>query len=512
MTTGSEVASRRVTGREVLIVLVVLAVAIATRPTMFDGAALWTKRFWLDEQCCTMYPIYDASSFFDLFGTVKRSEVGPPLMHMIVWTVGKITGSLSPTVVRSVMLVSVAASLLLLWVVLRRRFSITATAAAVIAVAGHGLVLQHAFDGRFYGPWLFFAVGYAWALGLDSDKPNSRRRDVAVALFSLFLCTIHWFGVISLGLMAMGAVAAHGRRWKEGLRLVAPGVVGLVALAALIPMLLFQLRVGGEDILWVPPLNAAQVKVFVQAFVIRLPILIALVVVGIAALRQGGERRAVMSVLRDPPMAAMLATGLMTLALVVISAVLNSVMVPRYAIVSVLLAAPIIAFAADLVKPWQRVVLAAVFAFLLTQRMAREIRNANYFATTTNVYADLVGELRKQHAPIVFQSYFMMYPVDGLARRQSVISVLDLPDSTIRSLFPPTPDNEPRIAKMRLDRNQARLHNRGFGFPIIATKAQLDTTRLFYLMGPDMQELGRVLFPRHRNARIHELVTVFQLP
>lgn len=504
--------TRRRTLMELLAVLAVFAIAIATLPTLFDGAALWTKRFWLDEQCCTMYAVTDARSFFDLFGTVKRSEVGPPLLHMIVWTVGKITGSLSPTVVRSIMLVSVVLALLMLWTILRRRFSASASASALIAVAGHGLVLQHAFDGRFYGPWLFFAAGYAWALGLDAQQPRSRRRDVAIALFSLFLCTIHWFGVISLGLMATGAVAAHGRRWKEGLRLVAPGIVGLVALAALIPMMLFQLRVGGEDILWVPPLNMAQVKVFVQAFIIRLPIIIALLVVLAAALRKALTRAAVVSVLRDPPMAAMLATGLMTFALVAISAVLNSVMVPRYAIVSVLFAAPIIAFAAELEKPWVRVALAGIFAMLLVERMDREINNANYFATTTNVYADLVAELRKQNAPIVFQSYFMMYPVDGQARRQSVISVLDLPDSTIRSLFPPTPDYEPRIAKMRLDRNQARLHNRGFGFPIIATKAQLDTTRLFYMMGPDMQQLGQILFPRHRNARIHELVTVFQLP
>lgn len=495
---------------ELGVLLAVLAIAIATLPTLFDGAALWTKRFWLDEQCCTMYAVTDANSFLDLFGTVKRSEVGPPLLHMIVWTVGKITGSLSPTVVRSIMLVSVVAALLVLWVVLRRRFSASASACALVAVAGHGLVLQHAFDGRFYGPWLFFAAGYAWALGVDSEQPRSRRRDAAVALFSLFLCTIHWFGVISLGLMATGAVAAHGRRWKVGLRLVAPGIVGLVALAALIPMLLFQLRVGGEDILWVPPLNWLQVKTFVQAFIVRLPVIIALVVVLAAALRKAVTRPAVMAALRDPPMAAMLATGLMTFALVAISAVLNSVMVPRYAIVSVLFAAPVVAFAADLERRWVRLALAGIFGMLLVARMDREINNANYFATTTNLYADLVAELRKTNAPIVFQSYFMMYPVDGQARRQSVISVLDLPDSTIASLFPPTPESGPRIAKMRLDRNQARLHNRGFGFPIIATKAQLDTTRVFYMMGPAMQELGQVLFPRHRSAQIHELVTVFE--
>lgn len=502
--------SRRRTVIELGVLLAVLAAGIATLPTLFDGAALWTKRFWLDEQCCTLYAVYDAGSFFDLFGTVKRSEIGPPLLHMIVWTVGKIAGSLSPTVVRSIMLVSVVAALLLLWVVLRRRFSVSASAAAVAAVAGHGLVLQHAFDGRFYGPWLLFAAGYAWALGVDSGQTRSRRRDFALALFALFLCTIHWFGVISLGLMAAGAVAAHGRRWKAGLRLVAPSLVGLVALLALIPMLLFQMRSGGEDILWVPPLNVTQVKVFMQAFLLRLPVLMALALILIAAFRAPGQRPDVMSVLRDPPMAAMIGTGLMTLALIVISAVLNPVMVPRYAIASVLFAAPIVALAAESIKPYLRVLLTAVFVLLLVRRMEREIINARYFSQTTDLYAELVAQLKPQNVPIVFQSYFMMYPVDGQARRQSAIRVLDLPDSTIRSIFPASPDYESRIARMRLDRNQARLHNRVFGFPIPATKALLDTTKVFYLMGPEMQELGQMLFPNHRNARLHELVTVFQ--
>ena len=520
MTGGAPERMRRY---EPLIVAAVLAAAVATLPLFFDASTLWTRRFWLDEQCCTLYAVNDARSFVDLFRTVQRSDVAPPLLHMIVWTVGKITGSLAPVVVRSIALTTILLSLLVLWVVLRRRFSVTATAAAVVAVASHGLVPEHAFDARFYGPWLLFATSYVAALGIDHDRPRSRRRDVAVALFALLLCTIHWFGVTSLGLMASAAVAAHGRRWRDGLRLVAPSALGLVALAALTPMMLTQLRVGGDDLLWVLPLSGTQVWQFTQAFLLRLPILLSLAVLLVMALRAppptADQRVAIASVLRDPSMAAMLATGLMTFVLVFISAAMNPVMVPRYAIASVLFAAPIVALAAESLRPYQRVILTLVFGVALAQQLNRDIRSKRYFAEVTNTYAALLSQVSHQTAPIVFQTYFLMYPVDGQARTASRVRVLDLPDSTIRALLPDSAGMASRIRKVRLDRNQARLHYRQFGFPIPITQAQLDSAPQFFFFGRDVDltaqfssvpALLQQLFPRHRVVRLNDFVTMAQ--
>lgn len=504
--------------RELITVAVAICAIIACIP-LINAEVLLTKRFWLDEQCCTLYPLYDSPSFFELFGRVKDSDVAPPLLHIMLWVLEKFTGSMSPLVLRSFMLASVAGALFVLYAVLRRRFSVTSSALAVVVVAGHALVIHHAFDGRFYGPWLFFAVCFAWTLGLDADRP-SRRRDILLAVLSVLICTLHWFAVNSVGLMAVGAVAAHGRRWREGLRLVAPSALGVVALAAFSPMMLAQLGTGGDDLLWVPPLNLDQVKQFVMAFIVRVPVLLAVVVLLIDLLR--GEQRRVrfLPTLRDPVMAALLATGLMTVVLMAISVVLNPVMVPRYAIVSVLFAVPIVALAGETLPRWLRVAAALVVALLFAQSVSRALRGARYFEAVMDTYAGLVQRLEAEKVPMVFQTYFIMYPVDGAAKDRSVIRLLDLPDSTINKLVPDSVAGRADRAKLRLDRNQARLHNRAFGFPVIMTQAQLDTTPRFFFFARDADltahftnavALGQAMFPRHRVERVHEYVTMFTL-
>jgi hypothetical protein len=502
--------------RELLVVAAVMCAIVACIP-LLNAGVLVTKRFWLDEQCCTLYPLANARSFFDLFDRVANSDVAPPMLHVILWFVGKITGSLSPLVVRSVMLASVAATLFVVYATLRRRFSMTSSALAVVVIAGHALVIHHAFDGRFYGPWLFFAACYAWALGVDAGRP-SRRRDVLLAVLSIFICTLHWFAVNSVGLMAAGAVAAHGRRWKDGVRLIAPSIAGVIVLAAFMPMMINQLGIGGEDLLWVPPLNWGQVKQFVGAYILRVPMLLAVVLLLLDALRGEQRRARILPVLRDPVMAALLATGLMTLVLIAISAVMNPVMVPRYAIVSVLLAAPVIALAAETIRPYQRVLVTVVFAMLFTQSASRALRGARYFQYVMDTYAGLVDRLKSENVPLVFQTYFIMYPVDGQAQQRSVIKLLDLPDSTIHKLLPDSVNQRPNRAKLRLDRGQARLHNRIFGFPILMTQAELDTTPRFFFFARDADltadfrdavVLGQAMFPRHKVQRVHEYVVMF---
>jgi hypothetical protein len=501
--------------RELLLVGLAMCAVVACIP-LINAEVMLTKRFWLDEQCCTLYPLGRDPSLVQLFRNVSNADVAPPLLHVILWLLAKVTGSLSPLVVRSVALASTAAALFVLYALLRRRFSVTSCVLAVAVVSGHALVIHHAFDGRFYGPWLFFAASYLWALGLDAGQP-SRRRDVIIAIVSICLCSLQWFGVNSLGLMAMGAIAAHGRRWKVGLRLVAPSVAGIVVLAALIPMMLHQLSLGGEDLLWVPPLNMGQVKQFVMAFVLRVPVLLAVVMLLIDYLR--GEKRRVraLPVLRDPVMAAILATSLMTPVLMFISATMGPVMVPRYAIVSVLFVAPFVALAAETVNRWLRVAVTVVALLLFAQGVSRALRGSRHFQFVMDTYAALVDRLKSENVPLVFQTYFIMYPVDGLSRERSVIRLLELPDSTINALLP-LPEQLESRKKIFLDRNQARLHNKLFGFPIPITQAQLDTTQKFYVMARDLDltgrlnnvvAVGRVLFPRHRGERVHEYVTMF---
>src|SRR5438270_6357593 len=137
-----------VTSREVLSAVVVLALAIAILP-LAGGAVLWTRPLWLDEICCTLYPVSNAATPLDVIrNIVQRQDYAPPLLHLIVWSVGRVTGGITPIVLRSISLGCVSLALLFVYFTLRRRFDRAPSVAGALAVATHSLVLTHAFEGR----------------------------------------------------------------------------------------------------------------------------------------------------------------------------------------------------------------------------------------------------------------------------------------------------------------------------------------------------------------------------
>jgi hypothetical protein len=515
-------AAPRLASREGGVALALLAGAWLLLAASDDWLLL-RHRYWMDELCCTVYALRDASNPIELFRYATRYDVAPPLLHFLIWPFTKLAGY-EPQVVRSVTLACAVAATWLLYLVLRRRFGRMASAGAVVGVASHTLLLHHAFDARFYAPWLLFAVAYAWSLGVDAGQP-SRRRDVLLALFAVCLCTIHWFGVTSLFLLAAGAVAAHGTRWRAGVRLVAPSVAGVVVLVALLPVMLSQLRVGGDALLWVPALSAAQLLQMTQLFLLRLPLVIAILLL-IAdrllpeRLRHPGERTPPSAIVQDPSIAALLATILMPLVLVGITIVLEPVMVPRYAVVALLAAAPVIALGLQVSGRVGYGVVVAVFALWVVGFADKELGYARYTDGLMGEYTRQFKEMRVRypHIPIVFNSYFNLYSVDGMSRQQSVARVMDLPDSTIAMLFPDSSQLEDK-RRMLVNRGAVRLHQRGFGFPRTVAQSDMDTMPRFFLFSTDEDlplghqnsiEYGRALFPRHQPRRLSDIITFFE--
>ena len=502
----------RATRKELLgagaIVIAVIAAILA-----LNTRVLLTKPFWLEERCCTVYPVQDSRSLFDLYANVREHDVAPPLLHGMLWVVGKVTGSLDPVIVRLFAVATIAAALFLLYVVLRRHFTRGASLLGVLAVAGNRMVIHHAFEGRFYGPWLLFAVAFVWALELDADAARSRRRDVAIALSAILLCTIHWFGIISLALLAGSAVFAlsRGSGWRSALRRVAPTAAGVVAFVAFVPMMLDQLRIGGDTIRWVPPLSVAQLREFAGLYLVQWPVLVG---AGILLIDRIESRRLdVRRFVNDPALAGLLATIAMTLALALVSLILAPVMVHRYAIVSALFAAPIVALAAEAFPSKLRMAFAVVLALATAVVAGQAVRGAVVFSDTFATYRALEKQLEPERVPLVFTSVFLSYPVDGELRTNAPSRVLQLPDSIIRTM----PGDTAVHNKIRFDRDLARLHYAGFGYPRPVTLAELDTMPKFYLFSRDVDmhpglsltTFGRRLFPLHKAERANPYVTRF---
>jgi hypothetical protein len=499
-----------VTSREVVAAVGALALAIALLP-QFGGGVLWTRPLWLDEICCTVYPVSHAATPLDVVrNIVHREDYAPPLLHLIVWSAGRVAGGLTPVVLRSVSLTCVSLALLFVYLTLRRRFDRAPRAAGAIAVATHALVLTHAFEGRFYGPWLLFAAGFAWSL-----SSGGALRMASTALFSIFLVTIHWFGVLSLGLMVAGAMATRGRDWRAGLRIVAPGAAGFIALVVCAPMAIAQRSAAtGAGALWVPELSAAQIGVIVRLFFLTTVPVVAVILLLVDGLRETGERPSVgssiRSALRDPGVAALASLALMPVTLIVVSVVLQPSMLDRYAIVTVVAWAPFVALAVETLGRTARRVAIAVLVILVALAARRSIAERRGFAKNVAANRAAFAGARALNLPIVFQSLHVVYPVAGEQRSERFALFLELPDSTIAAMVP-QPKLEWVRRTLRIERDIARSHARVYQFPVMVTQAQLDSTRRFVLIASDeslpplyksVDLFTERVFPHHRLSRL----------
>jgi hypothetical protein len=524
--------ARRVTWREMAIATAVIG-AFWLVLALYDDARAMRRVYWMDEICCTLYPLRDASNLIELFQYVKRYDVAPPLLHFMTWPLTQIFG-LEPPVLRIIPVASAFVAFVFLYALLRRRFGRAASAAAVLGVSSHTLILHHAFDARFYAPYLMFGVLFAWMIGVDAGRP-SRRRDVGLAVLAICLCTLHWFGVTALFMLCGGALLAHGRRWREGLRLVAPAAAGPFVLAFLLPMMVAQLSQGDDALYWVPRPSVRQTVQFAQLFYIRIPVAVAILLLVIdrlvsSARRHAGPRTSARQQLSDPAVAALFATLFMPFVLAVITVVLEPVMVPRYAILAAAGAAPLIAWSFETIGRTGRVLIMGIYALVTFGFADRELLWAYWFDGTFKEYQKQFAMVRAEHpdVPIVFHTFYDIYPVEGLERQRAYGVVVSVTDSTIHQLYPDTSSLEARRwlveerrRVMYVDRGFVDLHNRVFGFPRPIAQAQLDTTPRFFFFAADDHlppahknpvRYGKYLFPRHRAEVVSGIITYFHLP
>jgi hypothetical protein len=158
-------------------------------------------------------------------------------------------------------------------------------------------------------------------------------------------------------------------------------------------------------------------------------------------------------------------------------------------------------------------------AVMLGLGVQRTIDSRQEFADLVAALSSAFAQAKTAQLPIVFTSLHIVYPVAGPERSpESRVRYLDLPDSTVTALFP-ADAMEPIRKKLRLDRDQARGHARAYGFPILGTQAQLDSTQRFFLLATDVslpggykdaKVYGRALFPGHRVTRLNQFLSVFE--
>lgn len=477
--------------------LVALALAAITALTLFlaDGAVLFTRPLWLDEWLTVILARRPTPAHV-IGDLAAGADGGSGLFHLAAWTLRAIAGELTPALMRTTSLTMVLVALCFTFATLRSRFSFAASLAGAVAVGANSAVVTHSYDARFYAPWLMLAAAHAWTLARTQEQATHGRR-VAQGVAAALLALIHFYGVVSLTLMVGGAVASHGRRWRDGLRFAAPSLAGFVATAALVPLALSMRRAFSVKT-WVPEFTIAQLWELALVYWLTGVTVLALIALGFTVVDPRRTRAAsigrIRDALADAGVASLAALALMPLAFAAASLLGQPTMISRYSVAASLAWAPLVALVLACWGPWvTRAAIAALVWFWFsayTREVWAQLVRAEEVAGIRLALARGVSE----RLPLATPSMHVLYPMLSEPATLTALAYLTPADSIMRARFPADSPDEWRGRIMLSERDLARVHAARFGFPLIVTRDDLGRFPRFLLLAP-----ARPLNPGFRN-------------
>jgi hypothetical protein len=433
---------RVLTRREAFCAALALAVLIVLQLFITQSFSLFSRNFWLDE-IFTYTIVSDPDLSHALQAVANGVETNPPTLHLLLKVFTAPFGG-TEAAFRLFALTSMAAGLLGLYLVLRDVFSPLAAMAGVLAVWCHPLITHHAFEARFYGPWLALVVWFTACLALALRRPDQKWLALPLGVLSILVCTIHYFGIITIGLVAIPQLWIHRRQSRLSPAILTAILSGPIVLAGCIPLLFMQ-RSALTVATWVDPISAR------GAVLGLLPLLVAAclyVLRGWLARRlpENGDPKAIVGLL-----------GLLLLlpALTVFSLAVQPAMVARYALPSLLVVGILVAF---LVQQLPRHLGMAICAVLLIISGYHLHELAGLYREEDRRMDRLIAAIREEtgDAAVGFEFQHLLYVVHHYA-----------PDLRGRCFFIDfeTQDTEKASALRTFARDAARQYAASYGEP-----------------------------------------------
>ncbi len=458
------------------------------------GGVLFTRPLWLDEYHTLLVANRDTLRE-GIRVLALGADFNPPLLYLIMHGVGRVAG-FSPLSMRMVAFASVWLASVVTYASLRRFLPFGSALGGALAVWSSFVVVDQAFQARFYGPWLLLCCVLIWSIGIHRDRERSRYRDVAIALSSIGVCTIHYFGIFSVILIAGGA-AFSLRRSGTRLRRIAPILAGPCALLLCAPLYLGQ-RASLTVRTWIAPQGLGDLIAMTREILLR-PALVLVVFTGfmVTVLRRPN------AIIRSwpPEFAAMLGLGLMPLVIFGFSVAVQPSLVDRYLIVAVLAWCPFVGIAYSRVGRPLKVALAVLMLAFSARMVNFRASWARVDAARMAAEAAAVAPFLRDGSSVVVLSRHTLYPL-AHSSDSGDLRFLDISDTTFQrmdstlSLGDPTSGrkNYPDI----LERDVARVHHRLFDFPKLAhmpTDESLSRTVFFVPAGVWPANVAELLFP-----------------
>lgn len=479
-----------------------LALQLATL-LLADGWGLFTTPAWLDEYA-SLFLAGRASAVESLRALAQGADTNTPLLFLAQRVVGFVAGGLDLTgqamlPLRLLSFACVWGTLLGTYALLRPNFPHPVAFVAAAALWTHPLIVQHAFEARFYGPWVLCTVLFALAVSRTGEGRSSTRR-LAIALSAAALCLVHYFGVIAWGIIVVAQGVNDARvkpfAWRSTARRLAPAIAGPLALAACIPLYLGQ-RQTLSVATWIPPATATKAVIFMLLVVWPLGLLAGAIQLASVGMRGVDESIPVST--SEPTRArgawTLLALVLLPVTLIAFSFLVQPALIDRYGAVGVLSGAPLIAWSLRRYRAGGHVlVLAALTALSVLVIGDRASRNRQDPEANLQIARDITTHVGRDE-PVVFAARHTIYPVANLLPR-SVASRLALADFA-ESMRRRASDFE------IFERDAARVHARLYGFPTLRRMEDLRRLERFLLVTrEDTSAFAERWYAGHRAERL----------
>jgi hypothetical protein len=382
--------------RETVFVACALVALVAVQLWATGSFYLLRKNFWTDEFCT--FTVLSGGGFFHALGALRGAvEINPPGLHLLLFAFTKLAGT-SEIALRSFAILSMLTALVGIYAVLRETAAFGVSIAATLAIWAHPLILDHAFEVRYYGPWLAAAAWCCFLIGRAGRRELGPAGSAGLAVAAFLICSIHYFGVVTLALIVAADYLWRRPQWGFSRGTLAALAVGPLTTATAAILLLPGQRSVTTVTTWVPAPTAAQAADFTTTLLMPLHLGAVLIVLWMSRLtarrsETDPSEAAGMSVTSGH--AGLTSLGLLVPILIAFSVLIQPALISRYGLPAIAALAPAVAYAlARTSKPWVMLLIAfllASSAFQIRQRVDR----AQRFDRAT---AELIADIRDRSA------------------------------------------------------------------------------------------------------------------
>jgi hypothetical protein len=381
--------------REIVLVALGLAVFLTSQIALARPKALYNGPLWLDEYLTDLV-VRDPSISHSIDAVRHGVDTNPPVYHLVLRSWLKLTAPIfrdSPrAAMRAFSTICIWLSLLGAYILLRKTFPPWPAIIGVLALWPHPDLIDQTIEARFYAPMLAATIGFCLAAMMPRD---SITRGILLALTSALACTLHYFGILAIIVIAVAVLLVDEGSFKQRILHLLPALAGPIVL---LPFVFFIKSQGAGLTVktWLHPFSPRLAREFLEAVFYPLAMVIVLAVWWIARLLQKEKSEEPRNLW---PMLPLIALASVPGIIIVFSALVQSALLSRYAITAVLAAAPVAALLANQLHRRPLIVMALGLIGLGFFQLRGE---SNLHIGMQQALDDQIATLRSDALPIIF--------------------------------------------------------------------------------------------------------------